>query len=134
MISQQGMLNQARQTVSTSLRRCALSRWMKKIMKKKLLLIIACVIAISFFIWEWDRYQDQQIKVTVDSTTPLYASEVDAAYGSHKPVGTLKTGDKLKVNRATYGKDYGALLVETDGGTRGWVAFGQKWLTIHRQK
>jgi len=103
-------------------------------MKKKLLVIIAGAMAIPLFIWGWDRYQDRQINVTVDSTTPLYASEVDAAYGSHKPVGTLKTGEKLKVNHTTYGKDYGALLVETDGGTKGWVTFGQKGLTIHRQQ
>jgi hypothetical protein len=50
--------------------------------------------AILLFIWRYDSYQDRQINVTVDSATPLYASEVDAAYGSHKPVGTLKTGEK----------------------------------------
>jgi hypothetical protein len=103
-------------------------------MKKKLLLIIAVVIAIPLFVWGWDRYQDIQIKVTVDSATPLYVSDVDAAYGSQNPAKILKPGEKLKVSRTTYGKDYCALLVETDDGVRGWVVFGQKGLTIHRRK
>lgn len=103
-------------------------------MKKKLLVIIAGAIAIPLFIWGWDRYQDQQIKVIVVSATPLYASEVDAAYGSQKPVRTLNPGEKLKVNRTTYGKDYCALLVETDAGIHGWVASGQQGLTIQRHK
>jgi len=91
------------------------------------------VIAIPLVIWGWDRYQDRQIKVTVDST-PLYVSEADAAYGSQSPVKALKPGEKLRVNRTTFGKDYGALLVETDEGVREWVVFGQKGLTIHRRK
>ena len=103
-------------------------------MKKKLLVIVAGTMAIPLFIWGWDRYQDQQIKVTVVSETPLYASEVDAAYGSQKPVRTLKPEEKLKVNRTTYGKDYWALLVETDAGIHGWVASGQQGLTIQRPK
>lgn len=89
---------------------------------------------IPLFIWGLDRYQDQQIKVTVDSATPLYASEVDAAYGSQKPIKTLKPGEKLKVNRTTYGKDYWAILVETDAGIQGWVASGQQGLIIQRPK
>jgi len=88
-------------------------------MKKKLLLIIAIAIAIPLFVWGWDRYQDRQINVTVDSVTPLYVSDVDAAYGSQNPAKILKPGEKLKVSRTTYGKDYGALLVETDDGSEG---------------
>ena len=103
-------------------------------MKKKILLIIAVVIAIPLLIWGWDRYQDSQIKVTVDSATPLYASDVDAAYGSQNPVRILKPGEKLKVNRTTYGKDYWALLVETDAGIHGWIASGQQGLTVQRPK
>ena len=103
-------------------------------MKTKLLMIIAGAMAIPLSIWGGVRYQDQQIKVTVDSTTPLYASEVDAAYGSQKPVIILKPAQKLKVNRTTYGKDYWALFVETDAGIHGWVASGQKGLTIQRPK
>ncbi len=90
--------------------------------------------AIPFFIWGWDRYQDQQIKVSVVSATPLYSSEVDAAYGSQKPVRTLKPGEKLQVIRATYGKDYWAILVETDAGIHAWVASGQQALIIPRPK
>jgi len=100
----------------------------------KMLLIIAGVIAISLFLWGWDRYQDRHIKVIVESATPLHASDVDAAYGSQNPVKTLKPGEKLKVSHASYGKDYGALSVETDEGIKGWVVYGQKGLTIHRQK
>lgn len=103
-------------------------------MKKKFLMIIAVVIAIPLLIWGWDRYQDSQIKVTVDSATPLYASDIDAAYGSLKPIRSLKPGENLKVTRTTYGKDYGALLVETEDGGSGWVRFGQDGLTIHQRK
>lgn len=103
-------------------------------MKKKLLLIFAGTMAIPLFIRGWDRYQDQKIKVTVVSATPLYAREVDAAYDSQKPVRILKPGEKLKVNRTTYGKDYWALLVETDAGVHGWVASGQQGLNIQRPK
>ncbi|KAA0894161.1 SH3 domain-containing protein [Oryzomonas rubra] len=103
-------------------------------MRKKLIVIIAVAMAIPLIIWGWDRYQDQQIKIFVDSATPLYASEIDAAYGSLKLIKTLKPGEKLKVNRTTYGKDYWALHVETDAGIHGWVASGQQGLTIQRPK
>jgi hypothetical protein len=102
-------------------------------MKKKLVIIFAVIIAVPLLLWGWDRYQVSQIKVTVDSATPLYASDVDAAYGSQKPVKILKPGEKLKVERSTYGKDYMALLVETDGGLKGWVASGQQGLTVQRK-
>jgi hypothetical protein len=97
-------------------------------------LTIIGLIAIPFMIWGWDQYQDRQVKVKVDSATSLYASEVDAAYGSQRPLKELKPGDKLKVKRTTYGKDYWALQVETDDGFNGWVASGEKGLTIERRK
>gem|GEM_PF-6300686 len=92
------------------------------------------MIAIPLVIWGWDRYQDRQIKVTVNAATHLYASDVDAAYGSFRPVRSLKPGEKLKVIRATYGKDYGALLVKAEDGRSGWIAIGQDGLTIHQRK
>lgn len=100
-------------------------------MKRKLL-ALAIIIPIS--IWGWDQYQDSQIKVHVDSATPLYAKEVDAAYGNQTTLKILKPGERLRVKRTTYGKDYGALLVETAEGTLGWIAFGQQGLTIIRRK
>lgn len=103
-------------------------------MKRKSLLIIVVLILIPILIWAWGRYQDCQIKVKVDSVTSLYASEVDAAYGSQNPLKVLKPGEKLKVKRTTYGKDYWALLVETDDGISGWIASGQQGITIQRRK
>ena len=103
-------------------------------MNRKLLLLFCLTLIVPISIWGWDRYQDSQIKVHVDSVTPLYTKEVDAVYGSQTTVKMLKPGERLRVKRTTYRKDYGALLVETDEGIRGWIAFGQQGLTIDRRK
>lgn len=105
-------------------------------MKRKLVILAVIVIAIPIMLMGWDRYQDRQVVVKVTEVTSLFASEAEAAYGSHAPVKSMTPETSLRVKRTTYGKDYWALLVETADGTVGWIVADQKGIVIikHRNR
>lgn len=101
---------------------------------KKALIFIGSIFIVVIAIWTWDRFQDHQVKIKVESVTALYSSEEDAAYRRTNPIKTIKANEKLKVKRTTYGKDYWVLFVETSDGSKGWVDSGQPGIVIVRQK
>lgn len=100
---------------------------------KKVLILIGAIFIIVIAIWAWDRFQDQQVKIRIESETALYASEEDAAYRHHPPIKTIKATEKVKVKRTTYGKDYWVLFIETSDASRGWVDSGQPGIVIIRK-
>lgn len=103
---------------------------------RKPVFILTFLVAGVIGTWVVDVYKDRHYKVTVAQTTPLYSGETDAAYANSLnkskpiPIGHLLPGEKVVVKRATYGKDYWALKIETVDGTVGWVAAGQEGIDI----
>lgn len=101
---------------------------------KKTIVFVCSIFIVVIAIWAWDRFQDHQVKIKVETETALYASKEDAAYRSTNPIKTIKANEKLKVRRTSYGKDYWVLFVETSDGSKGWVDSGQPGIVIVREK
>lgn len=103
---------------------------------RKLVLILALLVAGVIGMWVVDVYKDRHYNVAVTQTTPLYSLETDAAYANSLnkpkpiPIRHLLPGEKVVVKRTTYGKDYWALKIEAVDGTVGWVAAGQEGIHI----
>lgn len=84
--------------------------------------LIALVIAL---VWAGDLYQDQTYKLAVVAPAPLYSLGPHEYPKSNPQVATLQPGEKLRVLRMRYGKDFQAFRVEIHGGQTGWVVSGQ---------
>jgi hypothetical protein len=74
------------------------------------------------------------IEVTED--TLLWRSEYDASRqatsypGPGMPRAVLKSGDRLKVLRTVYGKDYLAYFVVAPHWRKGWLLYGQRGFVL----
>ncbi len=88
-------------------------------MKLKILIVLICLI-VPALLWIADIVNDRRYRVIIKNTTYLYKTPEAAAY-SGVAFETLKRGEKLKVKRVTYGKDFMALEVEKENGIEGWV-------------
>jgi hypothetical protein len=66
-------------------------------------------------------------RASTEQTTPLYQSELDAAYNdslsihTRPAIASIPSNSHVAVLWDTYGKDYWACYVRTSAGQRGWV-------------
>jgi hypothetical protein len=84
----------------------------------------ALIIGIPTFFYVMDIAQDRRYIIRVMETTPLLTLPPHE-YPSRNPPGfVVNAGERLKVLRVRYGKDFEALQVETATGEIGWALNG----------
>ena len=71
-----------------------------------------------------DVASDRRYVVAVTSPAPLLQHPPHEYPNSNPAMATLQAGEKLRVLRVRYGKDFEALLVERSSGESGWVLSG----------
>ena len=83
-------------------------------------MIILMAIAIGALGWYlWDLRQDRSQTLKILKPTALY--EEWGAISSTPSIGTVDAGEKLKVMRIRYGKDFMYVKVERTDGSTGWI-------------
>jgi hypothetical protein len=100
-------------------------------MLKKLLVVILAVI-VAFVGWYlWDIVKDRSKTIKVIRTIPLYKEwEPFTGQGT---MSSAEPGEKLKVLRIRYGKDYMAIKVEKENEAVGWAFYQNDALEIGNQ-
>ena len=92
-------------------------------MIKKVLIAIVGLFLIMMCFLAYDIYQDRQNKIIFTGTVPVYA-DWEPYPKDQQPILILSTEEIVKVKRIRYGKDYMAILVETQNGQSGWIFSG----------
>lgn len=93
-------------------------------MFKRLLVVCGGLFALAGGFWGTDVLSDRNYQLTVVSSVSLLA-EGPHNYPSVNPtIAILKPGEKVRVLRLRYGKDFQAFRVETETGLVGWVVAG----------
>lgn len=89
---------------------------------KKLIILFATMAAIASGWFLWDLMKDRSQTVKILNPTPLY--EEWGAISSTPSIGTVEPGEKLKVLRIRYGKEFQYIKIERPDGSTGWIMSG----------
>lgn len=90
--------------------------------KKALYLSITILILVPVGIYVWDVMQDRSKSITIRSRMAIYRDwDRLKDQDPNEIVDTVEPGEKLKVLRIRYGKDYRAVKVEKGNGSVGWM-------------
>ena len=76
-------------------------------------------------LWGGDVLADRSIALAVVSPAPLYSLAPTDYPPSNPVILTISPGQRTKVLRMRYGKDFQAFRVETENGSVGWVVGGE---------
>jgi len=91
----------------------------------KAFLIVTCVVgilSIALSLWFFTRPI-----IVLSEASPIWTTEDDASRqgtsspGPAKPKKILKKGDRIRIVKIRYGKDYKAAFVVTPSLQRGWI-------------
>ncbi len=88
---------------------------------RKLSILLTLVGAIALGWYFWDLRSDQSKSIKVLRSTPLY-SEPETMSGTPS-IGVVDPGEKLRVRRIRYGKNFMNVKVEKENGITGWIIF-----------
>lgn len=87
-------------------------------MKKLLIFIIGVSVAcLGWYLW--DLKEDRAKTIKVLKTTPMF-SDWEAISGTPS-IGNVEPGEKLKVLRIRYGKNFMNVKIEKEDGSVGWL-------------
>jgi hypothetical protein len=97
-------------------------------MLKKLLNVTLAVIVVAVGWFLWDIVKDRNKTINILKVIPLY-KEWEPLNGQ-EVVSSAEPGEKLKVLRIRYGKDYMAIKVGKENGLIGWAFYQNDALEI----
>ena len=93
-------------------------------MIKKISIAIVLFLFIGISFLAYDIYEDRQNEIILTGPVPVYADWNQYPISQQTPIFMLSPGTNVSVKRIRYGKDYIAILIETENDQTGWIFSG----------